>query len=75
MIQLKCSKCKTKLLKYKKIGKGHLLKCIKSRIINNYMIKNLNNYYCSKCNNKIGIDKGVYIKMIKKSFTEKGSRD
>ncbi len=31
-----CSGCKTKLYKYRKGGKGTLVKCFKERILNNY---------------------------------------
>lgn len=32
-VEIYCAKCKTKLLKYRKGGKGALIKCFKERIV------------------------------------------
>jgi len=76
ILTLKCSKCKGKLFKYLKIGKGEVLKCFKDRIKESYNIEEREGYlYCSLCGNKIGIDKGDYFSMISKSFKYKGTKE
>ncbi len=35
-VQIVCAKCKSLLLKYRKDGKGALVKCFKERIVENY---------------------------------------
>ena len=32
-VEISCSKCKTRLFKYRKGGKGNLVKCVKERIV------------------------------------------
>lgn len=36
-VDIYCSKCRTQLFKYKKGGKGALVKCFKERIVQNYV--------------------------------------
>jgi hypothetical protein len=45
-IKVYCAGCKTQLYKYWKVGKGHLLKCYKDRIIKDYTKGDLK---CPKC--------------------------
>ncbi len=73
MLIIKCAACKNKLWKYKKIGKGEVLRCYKKRIIKLYNIENDEEKIECSCGNKIGIDKGRYIKMIGKAFTYTGT--
>ncbi|MFO7814209.1 MAG: hypothetical protein R6V14_00455 [Halanaerobiales bacterium] len=55
MLTIKCSKCKNKLFKYKKIGKGKVLRCWKSKITRIYDTKVENGKLrCGKCGNIIG---------------------
>ncbi|CAD5270032.1 conserved hypothetical protein [Alteromonas sp. 38] len=35
-MQIACAKCKTPIFKYRKGGKGALVKCFKERIVENY---------------------------------------
>lgn len=72
MLTIRCSKCRKKLFKYEKIGKGRLLHLWKSRIkeIYHIVIKD-KNYFC-ECGNLIGVDVGIYIKLKKGSFTYSG---
>ncbi|WP_159531693.1 MULTISPECIES: hypothetical protein [Alteromonas] len=35
-VQIACAKCKTPIFKYRKGGKGALVKCFKERIVENY---------------------------------------
>jgi hypothetical protein len=54
MITIKCSQCKRKIFKYNKIGKGRILRCWDTRIIEDYSIRCDNEVRC-KCGNVIGI--------------------
>jgi phage FluMu protein Com len=74
MLIIRCSHCKTKLIKYEKIGKGELHKCIKSRIIKNFTVKEGSIIKCPKCGNVIGVDMGNFIKLYKGSFTYSGTK-
>ena len=71
MITVKCAKCKRKIFKYQKIGKGRLWHCWKERIIEDYSIREGNQIKC-KCGNLIGIDQGKWIKIRQNSFTYTG---
>jgi len=72
MITIKCAKCKKKLLKYHKFGKGKILRCYKDRISENNLIEKNGLYLCS-CSNLIGTDSGVFIKMKQNSFIFSGN--
>lgn len=72
MILIKCSKCKNKVLKYKKIGKGRILRCYKSRIIKYYTDQNPKEIRCS-CGQLIGIDEGKWFKMKQQMFNYSGA--
>jgi hypothetical protein len=74
MIIIKCAKCKTKIFKYIKIGKGKLLCCLKDRIIEDYSIHDGKNIKC-KCGNIIGFDKEKSIKLKQDSFTYSGTKN
>ncbi len=72
MLIIRCSKCKGKLFKYKKIGRGRVLKCFKDRIVKqNYLIRD-GTVFC-RCGNIIGSDMGDFIKMRQSSFTYSGT--
>jgi hypothetical protein len=73
MLTLKCADCNKKLFKYKKVGKGRVLRCWKERIVEDYCLKEGNEVRCS-CGKLIGTDEGGYIKMKGSSFTESGTR-
>ena len=62
IIDIKCPGCKNKVFKYKKVGKGNLLRCWKDKIINDNSQKEGDKFKCI-CGKTIGIDKGNYIKM------------
>jgi hypothetical protein len=67
MITIKCAKCKHKVFRYIKIGKGRVLHCWKSRIVKDYSIHDGNEVKC-QCGNLIGIDEGHWVKMRQHSF-------
>ena len=73
MFVVKCAKCKTKLLKYRKIGKGKLLRCWKDRIEKDYTSKKNSFMVCPNCGEIIGIDEGAFFKMKQGKFTTHGS--
>ena len=67
MITIKCAKCKHKVFRYVKIGKGRVLHCWKGRIIKDYSVHDGNEVKC-QCGNVIGIDAGNWVKMKQHSF-------
>ena len=67
MITIKCAKCKHKVFRYVKIGKGQVLHCWKERIVKDYSVHDGNEVKC-QCGNLIGIDEGKQIKMKQHSF-------
>jgi DNA-directed RNA polymerase subunit RPC12/RpoP len=74
MITIKCNKCKSKIFKYNKIGKGRILKIHYSRIHKDFSLKKDDKIMCISCNNLIGIDMGSYIKIKADSFTYCGHK-
>lgn len=72
MIIIKCSKCKSKIFKYNKIGKGRVLRCWNTRIIDDYSVRNGNEVLC-QCGNLIGIEEPQCIKMKQNAFIYSGT--
>jgi len=62
MIILRCAKCKRKIFKYRKIGKGKLLLCWKARLIEDYTLRKQNEVRC-ECGNLIGVVERKWIQM------------
>ncbi len=75
MLTIKCSKCKKKLFKYRKIGRGKVLKCHKNRITKIYHMKKGPDDYRCPCNNVIGKNEGSYIKMEGENFIYTGMKE
>ena len=73
MITIKCAKCKQKVFKYVKIGKGKLWHCWKDRIIEDLCIHKDNNILC-KCGNLIGIDEKKWIELKQHSILISGTK-
>ncbi|KPJ65692.1 MAG: hypothetical protein AMJ45_04755 [Syntrophobacter sp. DG_60] len=73
MITIKCAKCKRKIFKYLKIGKGRVWRCWKDRIRKDYSVRNGNMVRC-QCGNLIGIEEGEWIKMKQNSFICSGTK-
>jgi hypothetical protein len=71
MITVKCAKCRSKVFRYVKIGKGRVLHCWKGRIVRDYSVRDGNEVKC-QCGNLIGIDEGIWIKMKQHSFIYRG---
>ncbi len=75
MLIVKCAKCKGKIIKYKKIGMGRVLRCWKDRIERYYAGKIQDgNLVCGNCASLIGIDEGDYFKMDRTAFTYTGTK-
>jgi hypothetical protein len=62
MIIVKCAKCKKKIFRYLKIGKGKLWHCWKERIIEDNSTRDGDEIKC-QCGNLVGIDEGKWIKI------------
>ena len=75
MLTIKCSKCKTKLFKYQKIGKGKVLKCHKSRITKMYRLEAGDGLYRCPCGTVIGAEEGSGIKMNEQGFIYTGTKE
>lgn len=75
MLTIKCAKCKTKIMKYKKIGKGKVLRCWKSKITRMYdgEVKD-GQLVCTHCGNIIGEVKEKCVDMTRKAFTYSGRK-
>jgi hypothetical protein len=71
MFTIKCAKCKKKIFKYEKVGKGRLWHCWKERIKENYSVQDSQQVKC-RCGALIGIDKGRNIAMKQQAFTSSG---
>ena len=74
MLTIRCAACKRKLWKYEKIGKGEVLRCYKNRITREYDSRQEGGKILCSCGKEIGIDKGSFIKMIKKGFIYSGAK-
>ncbi len=75
MLTIKCAKCKGKIMKYKKIGKGKVLRCWKNKIARLYDAQiEGDNLICNNCGNIIGEVKENYIKMNSNAFTYTGTK-
>ncbi len=72
MITIKCAKCKRKIFKYLKIGKGKLWHCWHNRIMEDYGFRDGNEVRC-QCGNLIGINEGKWIKLKQNAFTYSGT--
>ena len=75
MIIIKCAKCKEKIIKYVKIGKGNIHRCYKKRIQEYYVPLENKELKCPKCGTIIGIDVGDRIKMFHNAFVCSGTRN
>ena len=67
MLTIRCAKCKSKIFRYLKIGKGRVLHCWKGRIIEDYSIHEGMKIKC-QCGNLIGIDEEKWINMKQHTF-------
>jgi len=71
MIIIRCAKCKRKLLKYRKVGAGRVLKCHKKRISRFYQKPTQIGIVC-ECGELIGNNEEKYYRMKQGSFIYTG---
>ena len=62
---VRCSRCRTKIFKYLKVGSGKLWHCWKSKILEDYSVRENEKVSCPKCGLVIGFEKKDHIKLIK----------
>lgn len=78
ILTIKCAKCKSKVLKYKKIGSGQVLRCWESKIRHIYGELSNDKLYCPDCKNLMGTVKTDreenYVKMEQSQFTFSGHK-
>ena len=73
MLTIKCARCKQKIFRYVKIGKGKLWHCWKGRIVEDLSIHDGKNVFC-KCGNLIGVDEDKWIKIKQHSIITLGTK-
>jgi hypothetical protein len=73
MIVIKCARCRARIFRYVKVGKGRILHCWKERILEDHGVHAEREIRC-QCGNLIGIDEGKWIRMKQRSFTCSGTR-
>ena len=73
MIIIKCAKCKQKIFRYIKIGKGRLWHCWTERIVEDLGVHDGKTIKCT-CGNLIGFNEGKWIKLKQHSFVTSGTK-
>lgn len=73
MITIKCAKCKAKLFRYLKIGKGQVRHLWPDRIAEDFSIHDGNEIKC-QCGNIVGKDECKYINLKRSAFTHTGRK-
>jgi len=81
MLTIKCARCRTKLMKYKKVGSGRVIRCWEDKIMRLYKNSEIEekNFCCRSCNNIIGeiqcSNNGrKYVKMNQDEFIYSGTK-
>ena len=72
MITIKCAKCRQKLYKYHKVGKGKVLHCWDAKIIKDYTLIE-DAVVCCTCRNIIGNRVAKGVRMKQNAFTWSGT--
>ncbi len=76
MLTIKCAACKSKLMRYRKIGKGKVLRCYKDRIRRVFKGKIKHGvFFCSNCSSVIGREEDRLIQMHQNAFTYSGKKE
>ncbi len=75
MLTIKCADCKTKIMKYKKIGKGKVLRCYRDRItrLYDYEVEG-DKLKCGNCGKVIGDIDETQVNMNQTAFTFSGHK-
>jgi len=71
MQTIRCAKCNRRIMKYKKVGKGKLLRCWKEKIKSDLTVREGDSVLCP-CGNLIGIEEKLLIRMRQSSFIRSG---
>ena len=71
MITIRCARCKRKIFRYVKIGRGRTWHCWNDRIVEDFGIHSGMDIKCP-CGNLIGVDDGKWIKMKQHTFIHSG---
>ncbi len=74
MLTIKCGRCKNKVLRYKKIGQGRVLRCYFSRIKKIFAPVEEGKLKCPSCGNVIGEKDNGFFKMNRDEFTYSGRK-
>lgn len=74
MLIIKCSACRKKLWRYRKLGRGEVLRCHRDRIEKVWFKDEHDGKVWCRCGNAVGIDKGTFIKMNKNACTYSGTK-
>ncbi len=68
IIRIRCTKCGEVVFRYQKMGKGRVWRCWRSRIVQDFSVREGDEVRCPRCGNLIGTDKGLFVKMRQSSF-------
>ena len=72
MITIKCAKCRARLFRYVKIGKGRVLHLLHDRIVEDISVRDGDEVRC-QCGNVVGKNEKKWIKMRRSAFTYSGT--
>jgi hypothetical protein len=76
MLIIRCAACKRKLFRYRKLGRGALLRCHKSRIEREWEGWSvIDGRLACDCGSVVGHDKGRHFRMVAKAFTASGTKE
>ncbi len=73
MLTIKCAFCRSKIFKYRKIGKGKIITCWNVRIIKDYSQRENGEVKCI-CGKVIGSEVVNGVRMKQGNFTYSGTR-
>jgi hypothetical protein len=73
LITIRCAKCRAKLFKYVKVGKGQVRHLWPDRIVEDSSIREGKEVRCT-CGNVVGREDKMFIKMRQSAFTSTGRK-
>jgi len=74
LLTIKCARCKSKVMQYKKIGQGRVLRCYLPRIKRFFARVEKGQLQCPGCDNIIGKKKTGFFQMNRREFTYSGKK-
>lgn len=75
MLIVRCAACRRKLFRYRKIGKGEVLRCHKERITRLFEAEERDGRLWCPCGRAVGVDMGTRWNMLGGTFTYSGTKD